>query len=128
MNNTVLIIEDDILNMKLVNDLLRWRGYQTVQSTTGDDVAELVATCNPDLILMDCQLPVRSGPQIFRSLQAGPAKTQIPVVILTAFADGNTRDLCREHDCAAYLQKPFTIPEFFQTVGKYLPGNAMAAA
>ena len=70
MAKSVLIVEDNELNMKLFNTLLQELGYETVQSTDGSEFLEVVNECRPDLIIMDIQLPERSGLELTKELKA----------------------------------------------------------
>ena len=120
MAKTVLIVEDNELNMKLFNDLLEAHGYQTVQSFNGHDALDLAREHAPDLILMDIQLPERSGLDVTRDLKADPELQDIPVIAVTAFAMKSDEQRIREGGCEDYLAKPISIPVFIQTVKRYL--------
>lgn len=86
MPKTVLIVEDNELNMKLFNDLLEAHGYQTVQTRNGLEALDLARAHRPDLILMDIQLPEVSGLDVTRWLKEDDELKTIPVVAVTAFA------------------------------------------
>ncbi len=117
---TVLIVEDNELNMKLFNDLLEAHGYDTVQSTNGHDALDLAREHQPDLILMDIQLPERSGLDVTRDLKADQELQHIPVIAVTAFAMKSDEQRIREGGCEDYLAKPISIPVFIETVKRYL--------
>lgn len=120
MKKTVMIIEDDALNMKLANDLLQAEGYLTVHSYDGVDAEQLVQVHKPNLILMDIRLPGRSGLQIVHSLKSYPAMRTIPIIALTSFSAHETCDVCREYGCDDYLSKPISIHHFRETIKKHL--------
>src|SRR4051794_40556925 len=82
----VLIIEDNVLNMRLFNDLLEAYGYTTLQSNDGLNALQLARLHRPDLILMDIQLPVESGLEITKRLKADEELRSIPIIAVTAFA------------------------------------------
>ena len=104
---TVLIVEDNELNMKLFTDLLQVHGYAVVQSTNGHDALDLAHEHQPDLVIMDIQLPERSGLDVTRDLKADPELAHIPVIAVTAFAMKSDEQRIREGGCEDYLAKPF---------------------
>ena len=117
---TVMIVEDNELNMKLFNDLLQSQGYNTVQSTNGKDVLKLARQHRPNLILMDVQLPGVSGVELTRALKADAELKTIPVIAVTAFAMKGDEEKIREGGCDGYLSKPISIPIFLETVAKFI--------
>ena len=117
---TVLIVEDNELNMKLFHDLLEAHGYDTVGTSSGMDAFELARTCRPDLILMDIQLPDVSGLEVTKWIKDDPELHQIPVVAVTAFAMNGDEERIRQGGCEAYLSKPISIAKFMETVRCFL--------
>jgi two-component system cell cycle response regulator DivK len=117
---TVLIVEDNELNMKLFNDLLETQGYRVVQIDNGGEAMEAVRTHRPDLILMDIQLPGKSGLEVTKELKADPELGSIPIIAVTAFAMKSDEERIRAGGCEDYLAKPITVPTFLQTVKRYL--------
>lgn len=120
MSKTILIVEDNELNMKLFNDLLQAHGYNTVQTMDGRDALSLARDHRPDLILMDIQLPEISGLEITRMLKADSDLKGIPVVAVTAFAMKGDEEKIREGGCEGYIAKPISIPTFLDTVSRFL--------
>ncbi len=120
MPKTVLIVEDNELNMKLFNDLLQAHGYDTVQTSDGREALDLARKHNPDLILMDIQLPEISGLEVAKLLKEEDALKDIPVVAVTAFAMKGDEEKIRAGGCADYIAKPISVPNFLETVAKYL--------
>ena len=120
MAKTILIVEDHELNMKLFNDLLQARGYETLQSTDGSDVLDIAREQNPDLIIMDIQLPERSGLELTKDLKADDDLKHIPVVAVTAFAMKGDEEKILEGGCDDYIAKPISVPQFLETVKKHL--------
>ena len=120
MTKTVLIVEDNELNMKLLDQLLRVNGYDTIQSIDGSDVLEIAKDKMPDLIIMDIQLPGRSGLEITKDLKADEELKHIPVVAVTAFAMKGDESLMLKAGCDDYIPKPISVPVFLETVAKYL--------
>ena len=98
MSKTVLIVEDNELNMKLFNDLLEAHGYITLKTGNGVEAVELARTHRPDLILMDIQLPEVSGLEVTRWLKD---------------------ERIRQGGCEAYLSKPISVAKFLETVKAY---------
>jgi two-component system cell cycle response regulator DivK len=120
MAKTVLIVEDNDLNMKLFNDLLEARGYRVVKTRSGHDVLLLAREHRPDLILMDIQLPEISGIEVTKWLKDDDSLKAIPVIAITAFAMKGDEERIRQSGCEGYLSKPISIPKFLQTVGEFL--------
>ena len=120
MSKTILIVEDNELNMKLFNDLLQAHGYLTMQTKDGREVMGLVRERRPDLILMDIQLPEVSGLDITRMLKDDPALRDIPVIAVTAFAMKGDEEKIREGGCEGYIAKPISVASFLQTINKFL--------
>lgn len=120
MAKTVLIVEDNELNMKLFRDLLEAHGYTAVGTNRGTDALELVRRHRPDLILMDIQLPEVSGLDVTRWIKADPELRGIPVVAVTAFAMKGDEERIREGGCEAYLSKPISVAKFIETVRQFI--------
>jgi len=120
MSKTILIVEDNELNMKLFNDLLQAHGYQTLQTGDGREVMDIARKNRPDLILMDIQLPEISGLEITKMLKEDDDLKAIPVVAVTAFAMKGDEEKIREGGCEGYIAKPISVANFLQTVSKFL--------
>lgn len=117
---TVMIVEDNELNMKLFNDLLQAQGYNTVQSLDGRDILKLARQHCPDLILMDVQLPGISGVELTKALKADAELKNIPIIAVTAFAMKGDEEKIREGGCNGYISKPISIPIFLETITKFI--------
>jgi two-component system cell cycle response regulator DivK len=120
MSKTVLIVEDNELNMKLFHDLLDVHGYRTLQTRNGIDALKLAREQQPDLILMDIQLPEVSGLEVTKWLKDDDQLRDIPVIAVTAFAMNGDEERIRQGGCEAYLSKPISIDAFLDTVRRYL--------
>jgi two-component system, cell cycle response regulator DivK len=120
MAKTVLIVEDNELNMKLFRDLLEAHGYQTSGTSNGVEALELVRKMRPDLILMDIQLPQVSGLEVTRWIKDDPDLRAIPIVAVTAFAMKGDEERIREGGCEAYLSKPISVGKFIETVRRFI--------
>lgn len=116
---TVLIVEDNELNMKLFHDLLAAHGYQTIQTRNGFDALELARQHRPGLILMDIQLPEVSGLEVTRWLKDDENLRDIPVVAVTAFAMKGDEERIRSGGCEAYISKPISVVAFLETVRRF---------
>jgi two-component system cell cycle response regulator DivK len=120
MTKTVLIVEDNDLNMKLFNDLLEVHGYKTVQSKTGREALEIARERHPDLILMDIQFPKTSGLDVTRSLKGDPALRDIPVVAVSAYTLKGDEDQIREGGCDGFIAKPISVKGFLKTIADFI--------
>jgi two-component system cell cycle response regulator DivK len=120
MSKTVLIVEDNELNMKLFHDLLEAHGYQIVATRNGIEALDLARKHQPDLVLMDIQLPEVSGLEVTKWLKDDPQLKAIPVVAITAFAMKGDEVRIREGGCEAYLSKPISVGKFVETVRHFL--------
>lgn len=120
MAKTVLIVEDNELNMKLFRDLVEATGYETVTTRNGLTVLELAREHQPDLILMDIQLPEISGLDVTRQLKADSELASIPVIAVTAFAMKGDEERIREGGCEEYMSKPISVPQFIETIKRFL--------
>jgi two-component system cell cycle response regulator DivK len=120
MPKTVLIVEDNELNMKLFADILESRGYATLRTGEGLEALELARAWRPDLILMDIQLPAISGLEVTRWIKEEPELASIPVVAVTAFAMRGDEDRIRDAGCEAYIPKPISIRSFLETIEAFI--------
>ena len=117
---TVLIVEDNELNMKLFHDLLAAHGYRTIQTRNGFDALELARTHRPDLVLMDIQLPEVSGLEVTKWLKEDDELRHIPVIAVTAFAMKGDEERIRSGGCEAYISKPISVLTFLETVRRFI--------
>ncbi len=120
MAKTVLIVEDNELNMKLFRDLLEAHGYQTIGTSNGREALQLARQYRPDLILMDIQLPEVSGLDVTKWIKADEDLRATPVVAVTAFAMKGDEERIREGGCEAYLSKPISVGKFIETVRRFI--------
>jgi two-component system cell cycle response regulator DivK len=120
MAKTVLIVEDNELNMKLFRDLIESLGHTTLRTGEGLAAFALAREHRPDLILMDIQLPAMSGLEVTRWLKEEESLAAIPVIAITAFAMRGDEDRIREGGCAAYIAKPISVIRFLETIRRFL--------
>ena len=120
MSKTVMIIEDNELNMKLFCDLLEVSGYGTLPFDNGKNAVALVRQHRPDLVLVDIQLPEVSGLDIIQWLKREEDLRDIPVIAVTAFAMKGDEERIRQTGCDSYISKPIVVGDFIRTVQSYL--------
>jgi two-component system, cell cycle response regulator DivK len=115
----ILIVEDNEKNLKLVRDILKFKGYRTLDAKSAEDGIALAESHQPDLILMDIQLPGTDGMTALRQLRDGPRTASIPVVALTAFAMKDDRERFLAAGFDGYLDKPINVKEFPEQVRRF---------
>jgi two-component system cell cycle response regulator DivK len=120
MAKTVLIVEDNEQNMKLFNDLLDANGFNILQATNGEEAFRLAKEHEPDLIVMDVQLPEASGLEVTQWIKAEPSIAGIPVVAVTALAMKGDEEKILSAGCDAYIAKPISVHAFLDTVKRFL--------
>ena len=124
MVKTIMIVEDNELNMKLFNDLIESRGYATIQTRNGMDALGLAKTHLPDLILIDIQLPEVSGLVVSQWLKESDETSSIPVIAVTAFAMKGDEERILQSGCDGYIPKPISVHHFLETIERYIgPAN-----
>lgn len=105
---TILYIEDNEVNRKIVRDLLRRTSYRLLEAHDGEAGVAAALAERPDLILMDIQLPKISGIEATRRLRADPATAATPIIAITSFALSGDDQRAREAGATAYLAKPYS--------------------
>ena len=120
MKKRILIVEDNDLNLKLFRDLLGAHGYETIETKEGMEAIGLTRREQPDLILMDIQLPEISGLDVTRRLKADESTRDIPIIAVTAFAMKDDEEKILAAGCQAYISKPISIMLFINTVRRFL--------
>lgn len=116
----ILIVEDNDLNLKLFRDLLGAHGYETIETKDGADALGLAKQHQPDLIIMDIQLPGISGLDVTKQIKSDEEVAHIPVVAVTAFAMRDDEEKILKAGCEAYISKPISIGPFLHTIEKFL--------
>ncbi len=112
----ILIVEDNDKNRKLVRDVLRFKGYRTIEAETGEAGVELARAERPALVLMDIQLPGMNGLQALAALRADPATRGIPVMAVTASAMMHDRQAIMAAGFDGYQAKPIDVRAFLEAV------------
>ena len=119
-NETVLVIEDNEMNMKLARSLLQLGKYRVLEASDAENGIKLAQEHHPDLILMDIQLPGMDGLTATREIKNDPAVKDITVVALTSYAMQGDEEKARDAGCAGYIAKPIDTRRFLETVGQFL--------
>lgn len=124
----ILVVEDNELNMKLLNDVLEAHGYAVMSTDSGAVAVEWARQYRPDLILMDLQLPDLSGLEATRQLKANDETGNIPVIAVTAFAMAGDERKALEHGCDAYVAKPIVLRELLHLIAGFIGDGAKPGA
>lgn len=125
MANTILVVEDNALNMKLFRDILEASGYEVVETADGAEAVRLAQAHMPDLILMDIQLEGGvTGLEVTQKIKSNPAIAHIPIVAVTAFAMKGDEERILNGGCEEYVSKPIAIGPFLQLVARYMKKDA----
>ena len=120
---TILVIEDNELNMKLVRSLLMIGDYKILEAPDAETGMQLMRECQPDLVLMDVQLPGMNGLRATRMIKKDPAIKNIPVVALTSYAMQGDEEKAAEAGCTGYITKPIDIKAFPEMINQFIQEN-----
>jgi two-component system cell cycle response regulator DivK len=118
---TILYVEDNEYNRKIVRQLLSRTAYRLIEAVDGEAGVALAKSERPDLILMDVQLPKMSGLDATRALRADPGTKDIPIVVITSFALSGDRERAAAAGASGYLAKPYSPKELLALVRERLP-------
>ena len=119
-NELILIVEDNPKNLKLVRDTLQVKGYQTIETETGEEGVRLARERRPALILMDIQLPGINGVEALHQLRADPLTHHTPVVAVTASVMPQDRTRIMAAGFDGFQGKPISVRELLATVREIL--------
>lgn len=125
MSKSVLIVEDNELNMKLFHDLVQSLGLIVYQSKNGIEALALTKQHKPDLVIMDIQLPEVSGIEVTKWIKSDPTISYIPVLAVTAFAMRGDEERIRASGCEGYMSKPIGVAQFLKTVREFVGINTI---
>ena len=117
---TILVVEDNMLNLELISDLLEVHGYRVLKATAGAEALKQSQSEHPDLILMDIQLPGLDGLTITGILKDDPGTRDIPVIALTAHAMRGDEEKALQAGCNAYISKPIDTRQLPITLRSFL--------
>ena len=118
--SSILIVEDNEKNMKLVRDILQHKGHATLEATTGEEGVQLALAHRPDLILMDIQLPGIDGIEALRRIREDDALDAVPVVAISASVMPDDRRHIVASGFDAFLTKPISLKPFLAAVERFL--------
>jgi len=120
LKDKVMLVEDNPQNMKLLEILLRAKSYDLLKACDGEEALDMATREQPDLIVMDMQLPKMSGVEVTRRLRQMPVFRQTPIIALTAFAMRGDRERFLEAGCNAYISKPIHTRELPKIIDQML--------
>ena len=116
----ILLIEDDLLSLKLMRDLLKAHGYEVAEAVTGPSGLAAARQERPDLIVMDIGLPGMDGVEVTRLLKAHSSMGSVPVLAVTAYAMPSDEERMRSAGCDGFMTKPLRFAEFLAEVSRLL--------
>ena len=123
MSKTILYVEDNEFNLKIVRQLLSRTSYRLIEAMDGETGVTTAHNEMPDLILMDVQLPKLSGLDATRQLRADAKTAAIPIVVITSFALSGDAEKAKAAGASAYLAKPYSPRELLQMIRDLVPEN-----
>jgi two-component system cell cycle response regulator DivK len=116
----ILIVEDNDKNLKLLRDVLRFKGYETLEAMTGAEGVRLARERKPDLVLMDIQLPDIDGVTALAQIRANAATREMPVIAVSASVMPDEQQRIAASGFNAYVTKPISVKSFVETVEKFV--------
>lgn len=120
---TILAVDDNALNLKLVRIFLQKRGYDVETASSGEEARVKIRALRPALVLMDIQLPEVDGLQLTREIKADPALRGTVVVAVTSYAMKGDREKALEAGCDGYISKPIDLALLFAEVQRHLAAH-----
>lgn len=117
----ILVAEDDMDIARLVQFQLQFSGYEVTLAPDGAEALKLARKNRPDLILVDWMMPVMDGLQTVKALKADPDLKEVPVILMTARAQGHDIQAGIKAGAVAYLVKPFPLDQLISTIAEVLP-------
>ena len=120
---TILYVEDNELNRRIVRDLLKRTSYRLLEAPDGETSLDIVRRERPDLILMDIQLPRVSGIEVTRTLRSEPITANTPIIAITSFALSGDEQRAKAAGATAYMTKPYSPRDLLALIRSLLPEN-----
>ncbi len=121
MKRTILLIEDNEQNRYLATFLLEQRGYKVIPAENGPRGIELAPILDPDIILLDIQLPLMDGYTVARVLRGVNTLRTTPIIAVTSYAMVGDREKCLAAGCNGYIEKPINPDTFVAEIERFLP-------
>lgn len=118
---TILYVEDNELNRRIVRDLLKRTAYRLLEAPDGESSLDIARRELPDLILMDIQLPRLSGIEVTRTLRSEPSTANTPIIAITSFALSGDEQKAKDAGATAYMAKPYSPRDLLALIRKLLP-------
>jgi two-component system, cell cycle response regulator DivK len=118
---TVLYVEDNDFNRKIVRQLLAQTTYQLREAADGESGVRMAQEQPPDLILMDVQLPKMSGLDATRQLRADPRTAAVPIIVITSYALSGDAEKAKDAGATAYLAKPYSPRDLLAKIREVVP-------
>ena len=118
---TILHVEDNEFNRKIVRHLLTRTSYRLVEAVDGEEGVQMALRERPDLVLIDIQLPKMSGLEVTRRLRTEPATAHVPIIVITSFALSGDDQRAREAGASHYLSKPYSPRELLEAIRRFAP-------
>jgi two-component system cell cycle response regulator DivK len=118
---TILYVEDNELNRRIVRDLLKRTAYRLLEAPDGESSLDIARRELPDLILMDIQLPRLSGIEVTRTLRSHPSTANTPIIAITSFALSGDEQKAKDAGATAYMAKPYSPRDLLALIRKLLP-------
>ena len=123
-NKKILLVEDDVMNMRLAQHILEVEGYTVLKAATAQEALDQIKSTLPDLILMDVQLPDIDGMTVVRVLRENARTRDITILALTAYAMKGDRERILQMGCNGYISKPIDVQDFVSIIRRSLsPGT-----
>jgi two-component system cell cycle response regulator DivK len=124
MTRRILVVEDHEDNRRILRDLLTNVGFQLIEAETGPDGVEMAKMHQPDLILMDLQLPGIDGYEATRRIRADPRLSSVPIIAVTSYALSGDEERAFAAGCSAYISKPYSPRQLLASIREHLPASS----
>ncbi|MDP6707750.1 MAG: response regulator [Alphaproteobacteria bacterium] len=121
MTRRILVVEDQEDNRRIMHDLLVNAGFEVIEALSGDEAVATAASAEPDLILMDIQLPGIDGLEATRRIRSETAPRQVPIIAVTSYAMSDDNQKALEAGCDAYFAKPVSPKTLLAKIREFLP-------
>lgn len=119
-DKNVMVVEDNEKNRKLVRVVLKSKGYNVIEATTGEEALNILKNQKPNIILMDIQLPGIDGLTLIKQIKADATTKEIPIIAVTAYAMKGDEQKILDTGCEAYMSKPINTQELPLAIEKYI--------